>query len=87
MGPADLLRRFPLALLGFSAGVLTILLIGALPARLIWPAVVLISTGALSASLVLISRAGIRVEIFTRESIAVSTRRGAIQAEVTRLRI
>ena len=87
MGPTDLLRRFPLALLGFSAGVLTILLIGALPARLIWPAVVLISTGALSASLVLISIAGIRVEIFTRESIAVSTRRGAIQAEVTRLRI
>ena len=87
MGLTDLLRRFPLALLGFSSGVLTILLIGALPARLIWPAVVLISTGALSASLVLISRAGIRVEIFTRESIAVSTRRGAIQAEVTRLRI
>ena len=87
MGLTYLLRRFPLALLGFSAGVLTILLIGALPARLIWPAVVLISTGALSASLVLISRAGIRVEIFTRESIAVSTRRGAIQAEVTRLRI
>ena len=61
MGLTDLLRRFPLALLGFSAGVLTILLIGALPARLIWPAVVLISTGALSASLVLISIAGIRV--------------------------
>ena len=55
MGPADLLRRIPLVLLGFSAGVLINLLIGALPARLVWPAVVLISTGALCASLVLIS--------------------------------
>jgi hypothetical protein len=87
MGPAELVRRLPLVLLGFSTGVLSILLLGALPAALIWPAVALISTTALCTSLVWISRAGIRVEIFTRESIAVSTRRGAIQAEVTRLRI
>jgi hypothetical protein len=37
--------------------------------------------------LVLISRSGIRVEIFTREPIDVGTRRGVIQAEVTRVRI
>ena len=87
MGPADLLRRSQLVLMGFGAGVLTPLLMGAMPVHLIWPSVVLVSGAGLLGTLALISRAGIRVEIFTRESIAVSTRRGAIQAEVTRLRI
>ena len=87
MGPADLLRRSPLVLLGFATGVLTTLVMGAMPPQLIWPCVVLLCGAALCGTVALISRAGIRVEIFTRESIAVSTRRGAIQAEVTRLRI
>ena len=80
-------RQLPMLLLGFGLGLGCAMALALAPAGALWPLVVLISVALACSALVLISRAGIRVEIFTRDSISVSTRRGAIQAEVTRLRI
>ena len=87
MEPPRLLRQFPVLLLGFGLGLAAAMGFTAAPAALLWPLTVLASAALLAGAALLISRAGIRVEIFTREPIGVSTRRGAIQAEVTRLRI
>jgi hypothetical protein len=54
---------------------------------LLWPvAAVGIAALVLQAVLV-VARLGIRVEIFTRSPIEISTRRSPIQAEVTRVRL
>jgi hypothetical protein len=87
MEPPRSLQQLPVLLLGFGLGLASALLLAALPAALHWPVVVVSSAALLCGAVVLICRSGIRVEIFTREPIGVSTRRGAIQAEVTRLRI
>jgi hypothetical protein len=87
MEPPRQLQQLPVLLLGFGLGLAGAVLLAAIPAALHWPVVVLSSAALLCGAVVFISRAGIRVEIFTREPIGVSTRRGAIQAEVTRLRI
>ena len=52
-----------------------------------WPLAVILSTFFLSRSLILIARVGIRVEIFTRVPILVSTGREPIKAEVGKVRI
>ncbi|HGY5547305.1 MAG TPA: hypothetical protein ACN46M_06255, partial [Prochlorococcus sp.] len=51
-----------------------------------WPLAIIVSTAFLSRTLIVIARAGIRVEIFTRRPISVSTGPSAIQAEVTKVR-
>jgi len=78
-------RQLPGLLIGFVIGLGVSLALGS--GGSVWPAVALISSCVLGSCLVLISRSGIRVEIFTREPIDVGTRRGVIQAEVTRVRI
>jgi hypothetical protein len=87
MPASEWIKRWPMFLLGFGLGVAGHAALSSAATDLRWPVVTLCSVSIISAAMVLISRAGIRVEIFARESIAVSTRRGAIQAEVTRLRI
>lgn len=87
MEPPRVLRQLPALLLGFGLGLATAATLGAMPQARLWPLVVLSGAALVSGAAVVISRSGIRVEIFTREPIGVSTRRGAIQAEVTRLRI
>ena len=52
-----------------------------------WPLAVIVSTAFLSKALIAITRAGIRVEIFTRRPIKVSTGPSAIQAEFTKVRL
>ena len=52
-----------------------------------WPLAIIVSTAFLSRTLIVIARAGIRVEIFTRRPISVSTGPSAIQAEVTKVRL
>lgn len=52
-----------------------------------WPLAIIVSTAFLSRALIVIARAGIRVEIFTRRPISVSTGSSAIQAEVTKVRL
>lgn len=87
MPATEWIKRWPMLLLGFALGVAGHAALASTPPGLQWPAVALGGISLACSSLVLISRAGIRVEIYTRESIAVNTRRGAIQTEVTRLRI
>ncbi len=87
MEPPRVLARFPVLLLGFGLGVATALGMAIAPVAALWPLALLSAIALLCGTVLLVSRAGIRVEIFTREPIGVSTRRGAIQAEVTRLRI
>lgn len=87
MEPPRLLHQLPVLLLGFGLGVASALALNTMPAAVLWPLVLLSAIALLCSTVLLVSRAGIRVEIFTREPIGVSTRRGAIQAEVTRLRI
>lgn len=57
------------------------------PRSLLWPLAAVLIAALLARALVLIARLGIRVEIFTRTPIDISTERGAIQAEVTRVRL
>ena len=52
-----------------------------------WPLAIIVSTAFLSRTLIVIARGGIRVEIFTRRPISVSTGPSAIQAEVTKVRL
>ncbi len=52
-----------------------------------WPLAVIVSSAFLSKAIIAITRAGIRVEIFTKRPIQVSTGPAAIQAEVTKVRL
>ena len=54
---------------------------------LIWPGALVISVLAISRTLILVSRSGIRVEIFTRQPILISTGHAPIRAEVGKVRI
>ena len=59
-----------------------------LPLRaLLWPGAALGSAALLARAVVVVARLGIRVEIFTRNPIDISTQRRPIQAEVTRVRL
>jgi hypothetical protein len=57
------------------------------PLPLLWPLAAVLIAALLSHALVLVARLGIRVEIFTRTPIDISTECKAIQAEVTRVRL
>ena len=52
-----------------------------------WPLAVIVSTAFLSKALIAITRAGIRVEIFTSRPIKVSTGPSAKKAEGTKVRL
>ena len=59
-----------------------------LPLRaLLWPVAAVGIAALLAWAVVVVARLGIRVEIFTRSPIDISTQRRAIQAEVTRVRL
>ncbi len=59
-----------------------------LPLRpLLWPVAAVGIAALLAWAVVVVARLGIRVEIFTRSPIDISTPRRAIQAEVTRVRL
>ncbi|WP_225867533.1 hypothetical protein [Cyanobium sp. NIES-981] len=59
-----------------------------LPLRaLVWPLAAVAIAALLAQALVLVARLGIRVEIFTRSPVDISTRRAPIQAQVTRVRL
>tara|TARA_Y100000589_G_scaffold25602_1_gene21142 strand:- start:288 stop:491 length:204 start_codon:yes stop_codon:yes gene_type:complete len=52
-----------------------------------WPGALVISTLAISQAVVVVARRGIRVEIFTRQPILISTGRSPLRAEVGKVRI
>ena len=52
-----------------------------------WPVVLVISVMAITRSVIVVARGGIRVEIFTRQPILVGTGRSPIRAEVGKVRI
>ena len=52
-----------------------------------WPGVLVISVLAITRSVIVVARGGIRVEIFTRQPILVGTGRSPIRAEVGKVRI
>ena len=54
---------------------------------LIWPAALVISVLAISRTLIVVARSGIRVEIFTRQPILISTGNAPLRAEVGKVRI
>ena len=54
---------------------------------LIWPGALVISVLAISRSLIVVARSGIRVEIFTRQPILIGTGRQPLRAEVGKVRI
>ena len=54
---------------------------------LIWPAALVISVLAISRTLIVVMRSGIRVEIFTRQPILISTGNAPLRAEVGKVRI
>lgn len=87
MPSTEWIKRWPILLFGFALGIASHAALATTPPNLRWPAVTLCGIGMVCASLALIGRVGIRVEIYTRESIAINTRRGAIQAQVTRVRL
>jgi len=59
----------------------------ALMMALIWPLALLTSIVVLSRTLIVVARSGIRVEIYTRQPILISTGRSPLQAEVGKVRI
>jgi len=59
----------------------------ALMMALIWPIALLTSIVVLSRTLIVVARSGIRVEIYTRQPILISTGRSPLQAEVGKVRI
>ena len=59
----------------------------ALMMALIWPIALLTSIVVLSQTLIVVARSGIRVEIYTRQPILISTGRSPLQAEVGKVRI
>ena len=59
----------------------------ALMMALIWPIALLTSIVVLSRTLLVVARSGIRVEIYTRQPILISTGRSPLQAEVGKIRI
>ena len=59
----------------------------ALMMALIWPIALLTSIVVLSRTLIVVARSGIRVEIYTRQPILISTGRSPLQAEVGKIRI
>ena len=59
----------------------------ALMMALIWPIALLTSIVILSRTLIVVARSGIRVEIYTRQPILISTGRSPLQAEVGKVRI
>jgi hypothetical protein len=59
-----------------------------LPVRaVLWPLAAVGVAALLAQAVVLVARLGIRVEIFTRTPVEISTQRSPIQAEVTRVRL
>lgn len=54
---------------------------------LLWPLAAVGIAALLAQAVVLVARLGIRVEIFTRSPVAITTQRTPIQAEVTRVRL
>ena len=54
---------------------------------LLWPMAAVLSVAFLSQALIAVARFGIRVEIFTRSPIDITTTGPPLQAEVTRVRI
>ena len=52
-----------------------------------WPAALVISVLAITRSVIVVARAGIRVEIFTRKPILIETGGSPLQAEVGKVRI
>ena len=52
-----------------------------------WPGALVISALAISQAVVVVARSGIRVEIFTRHPILISTGRSPLRAEVGKVRI
>ena len=54
---------------------------------LTWPAALVISVLAISRTLIVVARSGIRVEIFTRQPILIRTGHAPIRAEVGKVRI
>ena len=61
--------------------------LSALLVALLWPGALVISVLAISRSLIVVARSGIRVEIFTRQPILISTGRAPLRAEVGKVRI
>ena len=59
----------------------------ALLMALIWPGALVISVLAISRTLIVVARSGIRVEIFTRQPILIGTGRAPLRAEVGKVRI
>lgn len=59
----------------------------ALLMALIWPGALVISVLAISRTLIVVARSGIRVEIFTRQPILIGTGRAPLRAEVDKVRI
>ena len=53
---------------------------------LLWPIAAVLIVVLLTQAVVKVARLGIRVEIFTNSPIGISTQRGPIKAEVTRVR-
>ena len=54
---------------------------------LTWPAALVISVLAISRTLIVVARSGIRVEIFTRQPILIGTGNAPLRAEVGKVRI
>ena len=54
---------------------------------LIWPGALVISVLAVSRTLIVVARSGVRVEIFTRQPILISTGNAPLRAEVGKVRI
>ena len=52
-----------------------------------WPAALVISVMAITRSVVVVARTGIRVEIFNRRPILIKTGRSPLRAEVGKVRI
>lgn len=52
-----------------------------------WPVVLVISVMAITRSVIVVARGGIRVEIFTRQPILIETGRSPLRAEVGKVRI
>ena len=52
-----------------------------------WPGAVVLSALAISRAVIALARSGIRVEIFTRQPILISTGRSPLRAEVGKVRI
>lgn len=57
------------------------------PQTLLWPVAAVLIAALLAQAIVTVARLGIRVEIFTRTPIGISTQRAPIQAQVTRVRL